>query len=194
MNSHHNQREGYVSSRGLTSIITAAGMAAGLLAPTAATAETVIRMLYPPTIGMLPLFVAKDKGYFQKRDLRLDDKFVFNLSTMVPAVVSGQADIVQTDSFYLLSAAEAGIDIVLVGSNGVTGPGTSLNTILVNRESPIRSASDLVGKRVAVSGINTHFHIIANHWLKQNGVEPNRITFVELPFQQVGDALKSGQI
>src|SRR6185436_18718075 len=177
------------------SMITAAVMAAGLLiSGSAAAAETTIRMLLPPTIGMLPFYVAKEKGYFQKHDLRIEDKFMFNLSTMVPAVVSGQADIVQTDSFYLLSAAEAGLDIVLVGSNGVTGPNTSLNTIVVLKESPIRTAADLVGKRVAVSGVNTHFHIIAAHWLKQNSVDPARVTFVELPFNKVADALKSGRL
>jgi len=62
------------------------------------------------------------------------------------------------------------------------------------RTDRIKSPADLKGKTVGVPGIGALLHFMLIRNLKQNGVDPGLVRFVEVSFPQAADALKSGQI
>jgi len=92
----------------------------------------------------------------------------------------------------LLQANDAGLDLVVI-AGGAVYPLTG--DILVARQgSGIQKPADLKGKTVGVPGLGALLHFMLQRNLKQNGVDPASVKYVEISFAQAADALKSGTI
>jgi len=64
----------------------------------------------------------------------------------------------------------------------------------VAKNSAVTRASDLVGKVVAVNALKSITSIAVDAWLDANGVKPDSVKFLELPFTRTSIALTSGRI
>ncbi|MFY1633139.1 ABC transporter substrate-binding protein [Solwaraspora sp. WMMB335] len=70
-------------------------------------------------------------------------------------------------------------------------PAEPAQGVFVGNESPIDSPADLVGKKIAVNEIN---QFVTSNWLKANGVEPDSVSFVALPFAEQIPAVLNGRV
>ena len=64
-------------------------------------------------------------------------------------------------------------------------------------DSPIRSARDLIGKKVGMNTLGAHHEFVVREWLAQQGLTPEEIKQVELvvvPPVNTETALRQGQI
>ncbi len=59
---------------------------------------------------------------------------------------------------------------------------------------PIKTVADLKGKAIAAPTIGAVIHVATLYWLKKNGVDPASIRAVEVPFPNMGDQLKAGNV
>ena len=176
----------------MTAIVFAVAIA-GSISP--ASAQTQVTVLHNPGSSYTPLFVAKDQGFFAKRGLDVTLTTIVNQGATLGTINSGGAQFAATTMLGLLQAQQSGIELTIVAGTGVSvGGTTTLSDMLVRNESDINSAKDLVGKTIAVPGLNEYFHVLTKRWLKDNGVDPTSVKFVEISLPQMGDALKSGQI
>jgi len=66
--------------------------------------------------------------------------------------------------------------------------------VIVRKESGIKSAADLKGKAIAAPTLGAVIHVATLYWLKKNGVDPASIRGVEVPFPNMGDQLKAGNV
>lgn len=155
---------------------------------------TPIRLLYPPIVDVLPAYVAKDRGIFEKHGLDVTMTVAQNLPVTVAALVAGSADIGFSVALTTIQAKEAGIDQVIVAGAVEFPVPAGYAGILARTGSGIAKPQDLRGKKVAVAGLMGFHHLVAIDWLQKNGVDPTSVTFVEVPFAQQADVLKSGQI
>src|ERR1019366_5044650 len=64
----------------------------------------------------------------------------------------------------------------------------------VAKNSPFKSAQDLVGATIAVSTLNDFNQLGVAAWLEHNGVAPAKVKFVELRFPEMGAALQRGTV
>src|SRR5205823_11317591 len=71
---------------------------------------------------------------------------------------------------------------------------TRRSSDLVRADSPIKSAQDFEGKRVATAGLNAFLHVLFRKWMSENGGDYKKVTFTETPFAQQLDVLRSGQV
>ena len=62
------------------------------------------------------------------------------------------------------------------------------------RDDGAGSILDLKGKRIAVNTINSVNWLYARALLRKGGLDPNAVTFVELPFPSMNDALLRGSV
>src|SRR6185369_10017413 len=53
---------------------------------------------------------------------------------------------------------------------------------------------DFVGKKVGVSTIGAFLHVLFVEWLNKNGVDARIVIFVEIPFPQMPDVMKAGNV
>lgn len=170
-----------------------AGAVLGAVAATApAHAQTKIKLTYTAVSGYAAAYVAEQQGFFQKHGVDMD--FILTpISGNIPAVVeSGSVDIGGPTLPSVLTANDAGLDLVVFAGGAVYPlPG---DVLIARAGSGIRKTTDLKGKTVGVPGIGALLHIMLRRDLKANGVDPDSVRYVEIGFPQAGDALKSGQI
>jgi ABC-type nitrate/sulfonate/bicarbonate transport system substrate-binding protein len=73
----------------------------------------------------------------------------------------------------------------------------TFNGFYVTEDSPIRTARDLIGKKVGVNTVGAHAEAVLDTWLSQNGLTPEEIEQVELlvvPPINTEETLRRGQI
>lgn len=160
----------------------------------AARAESKIVIGYIPSGDFLPAFVASDKGFF--KDAGLDAQLVaVPLATNVPAAeVSGSVQIGMTTTPIMFQARENGIDLVAISGLSWDLRKNPQLSLLVRKGSGIKSAKDLVGKKIAFPGLKSLFDSATTYWLTKKGVDPKQVTYVEGQMPQLVDLLKSGNV
>lgn len=171
----------------------AAATAGTVLRPAPARAATIIRVAYIPIVDELPLYVGVDQGFFQKRNLDVTGTAVPNQGVLISALQSGSAEMGSSVLVSMLPAQEAGISLAAVACC-TSFPQPKNVGMLARTGSGIKSAKDLIGKKVAVAGLKSFFHVMALRYLAEKNVNPSGVTFVEVPFPQMPDLLKAGQI
>jgi len=171
----------------------AAAAAGAALRPAPALAATTIRVAYIPIVDELPLYVGVDQGFFQKRNLDVTGTAVANQGVLISALQSGSAEMGSSVLVSMLPAQEAGISLAAVATC-IQFPEPKDVGMLARTDSGIKSAKDLTGKKVAVAGLKSFFHVMALRYLAEKNVSPAGVTFVEVPFPQMPDLLKAGQI
>jgi NitT/TauT family transport system substrate-binding protein len=161
------------------------------LSPTGAHAAEKLTLLFAPTTGLTPSYIAKDHGIFEKHGLDVDLVLLTNQGAVISALVGGSAQIVTPSALAVIQASDQGIDVVFVASSSMS-PSKSRSGIFAKNGSGIRTAKDLIGKKVGVPSLNTLIHIIARRWLEIEGVDYTKVDFAEIGFQQMYDALNAG--
>lgn len=153
-----------------------------------------VTLAYPPIGDLLPAYVAKDQGIFEKNGLDVTLTSVANLGVVTSSLVAGSADIGFSVALTTMQARDAGIDqVVVAGATKLPLP-EGFGGILARTDSGIQSADDLAGKRVAVAGLRAFHHLVLVEWLNSKGVDASKVNFVEVPFPQQADVLRSGQV
>jgi NitT/TauT family transport system substrate-binding protein len=169
-----------------------AAAAVAIAAAQPASAQTKFKMMYTAVTGFTSAYVAQEQGFFKKRGIDVEFLLTANSANNAPALVSGSVDIAGPTMTSVLEAVDAGLDLV-VFAGGAVYP-LDKDILVARFGSGIEKPTDLKGKRVGVPGIGALLHVMLRKHLKENGVDPNDVKFVEIGFVQAADALKSGQI
>lgn len=159
-----------------------------------AAAQTKITLGFTGANAFVAAFVAKDQGFFARRGLDVTLQLVPVGSTIAAAMAGGTLQVGTLTPPALLLAYEGGIEVQIV-SGATFQSRKNITTGVTAREgATIKSAADFRGKRVGVPGLNGVNHVTFMRWLRNNGVDPKQVTFVETFFPQMGDLLKGGQV
>jgi NitT/TauT family transport system substrate-binding protein len=170
--------------------------AALLALPHLAQAQTPTKIAfgYTAVTDFTSVFIAKEEGYFAKRNLDVELKFIPLNSTIPAAIQSDSLQIGGPTPSVFLQAVDGGLDHVVVAGGGVTSKSITDFGLVAKAGSGIRTAQDCVGKKVGVPGLGAFLHVTFRAWLKTQGVDWKKVNFVEAPFPQHGDLLRGGSI
>lgn len=181
-----------LNRRTLLATLAATGAAATVL-PARAQA-TRITFGYTAVTDFASVFVAAQEGYFNKRGLDVELKFI-PLNSTIPAAL--QADSLQmggpTPSVFL-QAVDGGLDQVVVAGGGVTSKASTGFGLVARAGSGIKTAQDCVGRKIGVPGLGAFLHVTFRAWLKAAGVDHRKVNFIEAAFPQHGDLLRGGSL
>jgi len=182
-----------IQRRTLLSVAGAA--AAASLTPAAlAQAATKIVFGYTAVTDFASVFVAADEGYFKKRNLDVELKFIPLNSTIPAALQSDSLQIGGPTPSVFLQAVDGGLDLVLVAGGGLTSKTITGFGLVARAGSGIKSAQDCVGKKIGVPGLGAFLHVTFRAWLKDSGVDYRKVNFVEAAFPQHADLLRGGSV
>ena len=157
----------------------------------AAAAEP-IRVGFTATGDYFPLFIAKEEGYFAKRGLDVEPVLVPINSIIPQALLANSLEIGGPTPSVFLQAVDGGIDLVAIAGDTVTGPALVRNTGVIARpDRNIKRPEDFIGKTVGVPGLGAFMHVLFRQWLTSKGVDDSQVTFVEVAFFNMNDALRS---
>ena len=148
-----------------------------LVNPNFARTEELRRILYGTTASPshLPIWVAKDAGFFEKAGLNVEPVQVRGGSLITLAIITGDLPFSGAGAESVVAARAAGGDVVLLACPVDADP-----VYLITRPE-IKSAQDLKGQASAVTryGSTTHFYLRAA--LKHVGLNPERdMTILQL--------------
>ena len=167
-------------------------LALSVLVAGVAAAQTKVTMMYSAVNGFASSFVAQEQGFFKKRGFEVDLQLTNNSANVPAALVSNSVQVGGTTIPTIIQAIDAGLDLVLFAAGGVFP--LEGDALVARPGSNIQKPADLKGKTVGVPGIGALLHFMLVRYLKQNGVDPNEVKFIEIGFVQAADALKSGAI
>ncbi len=161
---------------------------------TTASAQTV-RVNYIPITDVTPLFVAIDKGYFKDEGLTIVPTPSTGGAAGVPGLMAGAFDVMYGNVVSTMLAQEQGfrLEVVSAGTKQFDNP-VNTNGIVARKGEGIKTGKDLEGKTVAVNTRNGIIWLFARAWITKSGGDAGKVTFKEVPFPQMPDALRSKQI
>jgi NitT/TauT family transport system substrate-binding protein len=162
-------------------------------APKEPDAVTKLEVGVVPVIDVAPLYLGIAKGFFRAQRLDVTPKPSQAGATIVAAVVAGAQKIGFSNNTSLLIAASKGVPVRLVAAGNQASDG-DYAVIFTRSDSPIGSAAGLAGKRIAVNNLNNVGPLTVNGALEASGADIRGIKFVEIPFPQMGAALKQRQV
>jgi NitT/TauT family transport system substrate-binding protein len=171
-----------------------AALAASLAAISISSARAQVIIGGTPNAEQATAMVAEHEGIFKKHGIDGQFRIIPINPTIPPALMSSSIQIGVPTPTTLLQAIDNGIDLVIIGGASVNNPKGSGIAILARKDSGIKTAKDLVGKRFGAPGLNAVLHVVARRWLMEQGVDPKSVNFVEAVFPVHGDLLKAGQI
>jgi NitT/TauT family transport system substrate-binding protein len=168
--------------------------AASLALPAYSQATTKIVYGYTAVTDFATVFLGVEEGFFKKRNLDVEPKFIPLNSTIPAAIQSDSLHIGGPTPSVYLQSVDGGLDHVVVGGGGLTAKSQTGYGVVARAGTGIRSAQDFIGKKVGVPGLGAFLHVGFRGWLKQSGVDYKKVNFVEASFPQHGDLLRGGSI
>ncbi len=101
----------------------------------------------------------------------------------VPLLLNGQLQFIEADAVGVLTAISKNIPLVIVGvvTSSATTPAADNTGVFVKPDSPIQSAADLSGKKVAVNAVGGGAQLSAAASIDKLGGDSSKVNFVELP-------------
>lgn len=180
--------------RTLLSALAAASTAAALPARAQPQPQPKIVFGYTAVTDFGSVFVAADEGFFRKRNLEVELKFIPLNSTIPAALQSDSLQIGGPTPSVFLQAVDGGLDLVLVAGGGLTSKTLTSTGLVARAGSGIKSAQDCVGKKIGVPGLGAFLHVTFRAWLKDSGVDHRKVNFVEAAFPQHADLLRGGSV
>jgi NitT/TauT family transport system substrate-binding protein len=163
-------------------------------APAQSQSLTKLRVATTPIDIGAEVLWARDLGLFKKAGLDVDVQLIGNGAAIASAISGGALDIAQGNLVTLATAHERGLPFVLVAPAGMYNAASPTTQMIVAQNSPIKSAKDLNGKTIAVSGLQNITQVGAYEWIAQNGGDPNTINWIEVPFSQMCSAVTAGRV
>jgi NitT/TauT family transport system substrate-binding protein len=149
-----------------------------------------------PIVDVAPIYLGKQKGFFSSRRIDLSLETGQGGAAIVPGVVSGKLQFGFSNVTSLLLAQSNGLPLKVV-SNGVASTGVDgkdYGAIVVKAGSPIRTAADLVGRKVAVNTLKNIAETAVRASVRKAGADPAKVNFVELAFPDMPAALTAGRV
>ena len=149
-----------------------------------------------PILDVAPIYLGKQKGFFTKHNIELTLDQAQGGAAIVPAVISGQYQFGFSNMISLLVAQSRNVPIKVVcnGNNSTGQDGSDFAALMVKADSPIRTAADLAGKKVAANTLKNIVDTSVRASVRKDGGDPKAVKFVELAFPQQPAALQSGQV
>jgi NitT/TauT family transport system substrate-binding protein len=163
---------------------------------TTATGKTKVNVGVIPIVDVAPIYLGIKQGFFAAKNLEVTLQTAQGGAAIVPGVVSGQYQFGFSNVTSLLLASSQGLPLKVIASgNASTGvPGKDFGAVIVKVNSPIKTAADLAGKRIAVNTLKNINTTTINNVVKKAGGDPSTITYVELPFPSIAAAVAKGDV
>jgi NitT/TauT family transport system substrate-binding protein len=146
-----------------------------------------------PAIDSAALYVAIDQKLFEKEGLEVTPQVVQAAPEAIPMLAKGEIDAMFGNYVSMFQAHDKGVLKLRILAEGSRAAPDSLS-IMALPESPIKTPKDLEGKTINVNVLHNFQELALAQVLKANDVDPAKIKYVAVTFQNIMSSWKGGQI
>ena len=177
-------------------VLIAAVAVLGLLAHAEAEAQlTKVRVITIPILDTAPLQVGIAKGFFAEQGLEVDTAPTAGGAAGLPALAAGQVQITFSNIVSIVLGVKQGLEFGIISGGSATGATVpDVAAMVTKKGSSLKTGKDMEGKRIAVNTRNNIIWLYAREWVLATGGNPDRVTYVEVPFPQMVDAVRGDQV
>ena len=174
-------------------------LAALLLGPACASAQTRVKVGVLKLTSSAPIFVGVEKGFFKEFGVEPELVYFQAAAPIATALAAGQLDVGATGlTAALYNIVLGGQQLWIVADKGREWPGYPLGAIVVQKElwdAGLRSVKDLKGRRIGVTQLGSTFHYHIGNILEKNGLKLADVKIVPLQAMPATvEALKGKQV
>jgi NitT/TauT family transport system substrate-binding protein len=146
-----------------------------------------------PNTDVVAVQRAAAAGYFKAEGLNVELAPITTGSAGMTSLVAGDLDMTWSNYTSLIQAAVQKVaDLRVLPDSYQAAPNSIV--VLTRPENNIKTPQDLVGKKIAITAKGSISELLGRSALQTNGVDPNSVTFVEIPFADMPAALENHQI
>ena len=160
----------------------------------AADAPTVINLINLPADNSAEVYYAQELGFFKDAGLDVRITPMTNSGAIIAALAGGGGDIGNSVVGSVSDARGKGIPILFIAPAGMSDAAEPTAALVTAKDSPIRTAAELTGKIVAVSGLNDLSYFATRLWIDKNGGNSASVKYVELPFPAMAAAVATHRV
>jgi len=151
-----------------------------------------IRFKYPDNPSFDLIYLADQLGYFDGTNTRPSYIGKVAAPQIIPLVGTGEIDFGSRMVPLVISAYASGADIKVVAAGGKTLEEAPHMKYFVRKDSGIRQPKDLEGKTIGFNSFGACAEFVTKTFLRQKGVDVNKVNFVVIPDDQAEQTLVSG--
>jgi len=129
-----------------------------------------------PAADLAGLYIAQDDGFFAQQGLHVKIVKIASSAAVIADQLKGEVDITAGSYVAYIAAQAAGARFRILAEASALRPNTRV--LVIPAHSPIRSISDLVGKKIGLNGTNSIGTLLISALLAQHGISPGKVTFV----------------
>jgi NitT/TauT family transport system substrate-binding protein len=173
----------------------AATTALPLIAVRAHAQAAKLRVSTIPIIDTAGMQIAIAKGFYKDEGLEIDTTPTAGGAAGLPALAAGQVQIAFSNiiSTVLAEKQNLGFQIISGGSATADAP-PDLAGLVTKPGAGLKTGKDFEGKTIAVNTRNNIIWLYARAWVKKTGGDPDKVTYLEVPFPQMIDAVRGGRV
>ncbi|MEV2270608.1 ABC transporter substrate-binding protein [Nonomuraea africana] len=155
--------------------------------------KTTLTVGVVPVPSSAPLFIAEKNGFFKAEGLTVKTEIIQAPQAVMPKILNGSMDAFLTSYVSLLAINDSGAAKLRLFQHVQTAaPGIA--SVVVPKDSPIKTAADLKGKTVGVNVLKALGQTVTNAHLQQAGLTPEDVKFTAVPFADQLTALSTKKI
>jgi NitT/TauT family transport system substrate-binding protein len=149
-----------------------------------------------PISNAAPMYLGMRKGFFRQEGLVLQPHVAQNGAELITGALSGSYDFIFAGYIPSIVARAKGLPITVVAASdlGAKDPKDEWTITLSKKNSAIRTPKDLAGKTIAVNGLRGVGEVVIKASLEKQGVDPDSIKLLEVPFPEMPAALERGRV
>ncbi|MCE7009099.1 ABC transporter substrate-binding protein [Kibdelosporangium philippinense] len=148
-----------------------------------------------PVVDVAPLYQAVEKGYFREQGLDVEPVVVASGPKAVESVISGEIDIAFTSYPGAFVAQSKGVaNLKIVADAYAARPGHLALVAITSPTAKIKKPEDVAEKKIAVTSKGSISDLGVMSVLSAQNIPVDKIQWVPMPFQDMGPAMKSGNI
>lgn len=148
-----------------------------------------------PSESAAGLYIAQAEGLFARAGLHVTIRDSASSSDVIPAMLSGEVDIASGQYTTYMIASASGVPgqrMRILAAGMSLGPG--VQEVLAPEGTKMRNLGDLKGKKVAVNVTSGITEDLLYKALATYGITPAQVRLVGIPFQDMPNALVTGQV
>ncbi|MDR1741986.1 MAG: ABC transporter substrate-binding protein [Synergistaceae bacterium] len=151
----------------------------------------------PTMTGFNEIYIGEKLGFYKEVGLDIEYTGSMTGSMLAQSVIKGDNHLFGTGHVLTLAQARqagAPLKMVLQGSQDDPEPRKIHMSYLVREDSPIKTAKDVIGKKVSIAYVGSCVELLFSEWLRQNGIKRDQVDWVVMRDSEAENALRLGHI